>query len=213
MKILTILGFALAVILVNGGRFDECKYFFEEISRHPFFSQKPGISREDKPLQNLRENLFSFYHRLWDQKCKNEINILVNTNKEAAQILYKTNNALSLHIREGRMYWWMFDDLRVSFTGFWVRYVDGFRKAVIAAYKNSNNQNCRKQLEELAQVFPEPKEMKQAFDIGWRTFDTFDYCESNRGRLLLIEKLMKSCLLYTSPSPRDRQKSRMPSSA
>ena len=38
--------------------------------------------------------------------------------------------------------------------------------------------------------------------------------------LILLEKLQpvilqlkKSCLLYTSPSPRDRQKSRMPSSA
>ena len=29
----------------------------------------------------------------------------------------------------------------------------------------------------------------------------------------LIKYLMKHCLLYTSPSPRDRQKSRMPSSA
>ena len=27
------------------------------------------------------------------------------------------------------------------------------------------------------------------------------------------EKLASACLLYTSPSPRDRQKSRMPSSA
>ena len=27
------------------------------------------------------------------------------------------------------------------------------------------------------------------------------------------EKMNRSCLLYTSPSPRDRQKSRMPSSA
>ena len=27
------------------------------------------------------------------------------------------------------------------------------------------------------------------------------------------ERMMASCLLYTSPSPRDRQKSRMPSSA
>ena len=27
------------------------------------------------------------------------------------------------------------------------------------------------------------------------------------------KKLLKDCLLYTSPSPRDRQKSRMPSSA
>ena len=29
----------------------------------------------------------------------------------------------------------------------------------------------------------------------------------------LKKDLIKSCLLYTSPSPRDRQKSRMPSSA
>ena len=30
---------------------------------------------------------------------------------------------------------------------------------------------------------------------------------------VLDEKVWSSCLLYTSPSPRDRQKSRMPSSA
>ena len=30
---------------------------------------------------------------------------------------------------------------------------------------------------------------------------------------VLIEALTYICLLYTSPSPRDRQKSRMPSSA
>ena len=28
-----------------------------------------------------------------------------------------------------------------------------------------------------------------------------------------VKKLFRHCLLYTSPSPRDRQKSRMPSSA
>ena len=32
-------------------------------------------------------------------------------------------------------------------------------------------------------------------------------------RLILAEEDNKNCLLYTSPSPRDRQKSRMPSSA
>ena len=31
--------------------------------------------------------------------------------------------------------------------------------------------------------------------------------------ILIFIKFIKSCLLYTSPSPRDRQKSRMPSSA
>ena len=38
-----------------------------------------------------------------------------------------------------------------------------------------------------------------------------DYDEG-RGESLIIDKTV-ACLLYTSPSPRDRQKSRMPSSA
>ena len=33
------------------------------------------------------------------------------------------------------------------------------------------------------------------------------------GKDLTLEDGQKACLLYTSPSPRDRQKSRMPSSA
>ena len=42
------------------------------------------------------------------------------------------------------------------------------------------------------------------------------YCFENSIRELIKERLESSfndCLLYTSPSPRDRQKSRMPSSA
>ena len=31
--------------------------------------------------------------------------------------------------------------------------------------------------------------------------------------LIIMQQWIESCLLYTSPSPRDRQKSRMPSSA
>ena len=31
--------------------------------------------------------------------------------------------------------------------------------------------------------------------------------------ILLLKEQLRVCLLYTSPSPRDRQKSRMPSSA
>ena len=33
------------------------------------------------------------------------------------------------------------------------------------------------------------------------------------GKAKNLRKRLSSCLLYTSPSPRDRQKSRMPSSA
>ena len=34
-----------------------------------------------------------------------------------------------------------------------------------------------------------------------------------REGIVVSDKMDKTCLLYTSPSPRDRQKSRMPSSA
>ena len=37
--------------------------------------------------------------------------------------------------------------------------------------------------------------------------------KANSGSRLTSEKVFGVCLLYTSPSPRDRQKSRMPSSA
>ena len=48
-------------------------------------------------------------------------------------------------------------------------------------------------------------ELKRAFEIGFLLFLPF----------LIIDLVVASvlCLLYTSPSPRDRQKSRMPSSA
>ena len=41
--------------------------------------------------------------------------------------------------------------------------------------------------------------------------ELFPYWSSNKIQKLL--KKLEGCLLYTSPSPRDRQKSRMPSSA
>ena len=37
--------------------------------------------------------------------------------------------------------------------------------------------------------------------------------EGRDGHVLATEGILGTCLLYTSPSPRDRQKSRMPSSA
>ena len=43
--------------------------------------------------------------------------------------------------------------------------------------------------------------------------ETFSSLERNRERISIISKERISCLLYTSPSPRDRTRSRMPSSA
>ena len=41
----------------------------------------------------------------------------------------------------------------------------------------------------------------------------FDGTEIHEAVITLLALAKKGCLLYTSPSPRDRQKSRMPSSA
>ena len=38
-------------------------------------------------------------------------------------------------------------------------------------------------------------------------------CDGERSVQDIIDVVLEACLLYTSPSPRDRQKSRMPSSA
>ena len=42
-----------------------------------------------------------------------------------------------------------------------------------------------------------------------RGYSLYDYENTNEG----YETALKTCLLYTSPSPRDRTRSRMPSSA
>ena len=52
-------------------------------------------------------------------------------------------------------------------------------------------------LDFLLPVFPPEREAQKTF----------------RAAILKTKAMLKSCLLYTSPSPRDRQKSRMPSSA
>ena len=47
--------------------------------------------------------------------------------------------------------------------------------------------------------------------LDYKTFNDLLVDEANQ--LLKTDDYPKACLLYTSPSPRDRQKSRMPSSA
>ena len=56
-------------------------------------------------------------------------------------------------------------------------------------------------------------------ELNPKLWDNFELDEEVREKLLQIAQdfynstELEACLLYTSPSPRDRQKSRMPSSA
>ena len=74
-------------------------------------------------------------------------------------------------------------------------------------------------------------DINRIIEMAWEDRTTFDAIESQYGlKEQKVKELMRehlksssyklwrkrvygSCLLYTSPSPRDRQKSRMPSSA
>ena len=54
--------------------------------------------------------------------------------------------------------------------------------------------------------------LKSSFENGVNFFDTADVYGMGRSEKFVGE-FIKSCLLYTSPSPRDQRGSRMPSSA
>ena len=51
--------------------------------------------------------------------------------------------------------------------------------------------------------------LKEAYELSQSTNNMPEVC----GRICPQDRLCEGCLLYTSPSPRDREKSRMPSSA
>ena len=51
------------------------------------------------------------------------------------------------------------------------------------------------------------------FDMGGTLEDIFVDEASEKEAMRRLREMLSSCLLYTSPSPRDRSVSRMPSSA
>ena len=64
---------------------------------------------------------------------------------------------------------------------------------------------------------PENAELLALIDEHFREFKEGSIVNGTildiRPQVVVVDIGYKSCLLYTSPSPRDRQKSRMPSSA
>ena len=65
----------------------------------------------------------------------------------------------------------------------------------------------RKILSELSNTILVPNDQD-----GIKVFNTIESLLEVKNEVSTLE-ILKACLLYTSPSPRDRQKSRMPSSA
>ena len=58
-----------------------------------------------------------------------------------------------------------------------------------------------------------PGDQSQTIAENRRARHRFEILEQLECGVMLVGSEVKSCLLYTSPSPRDRTRSRMPSSA
>ena len=69
----------------------------------------------------------------------------------------------------------------------------------------NEDEKLEAELWEMASKADGEEKVDALIQLSYRSFNRGDHAES----LALCE----TCLLYTSPSPRDRQKSRMPSSA
>ena len=52
-----------------------------------------------------------------------------------------------------------------------------------------------------------------SLSVNYHTISSWNYSSNYRHQGFMFEKTTNGCLLYTSPSPRDRTRSRMPSSA
>ena len=55
--------------------------------------------------------------------------------------------------------------------------------------------------------------MRSCKEMGIRTVAVYSETDRTARHVMYADEAALICLLYTSPSPRDRQKSRMPSSA
>ena len=98
----------------------------------------------------------------------------------------------------------------------WVPKGDNVRVRICTDYRELN-----KLVKRPVHPFPSTREILQAIPVTAKYFDAvhgyfqlaLDEESSKLTTFLFPQGKFRYCLLYTSPSPRDRQKSRMPSSA
>eukprot|EP01017_Pseudomicrothorax_dubius_P032932 TRINITY_DN435_c0_g3_i1.p1 TRINITY_DN435_c0_g3~~TRINITY_DN435_c0_g3_i1.p1 ORF type:complete len:187 (+),score=45.46 TRINITY_DN435_c0_g3_i1:148-708(+) len=176
MKVGLILGFALIIVLVNGGRFDGCKFYFEEVSRHPIFNKKDASA---KFIKENTDSLIAMYNTLW-KKCDGEFKNLQGVTPNAAGSIYDANTGLDRGMRQMKKEFTDKDNPQKIFTAIWLNFVHHIRGAVHFGFKYANNPECRRQAEALRNLYYPPTTLAQAFEIGWRTFDAFDVCDRHK---------------------------------
>ena len=69
-----------------------------------------------------------------------------------------------------------------------------------------------KVVEDASPMSPSPTDLYAALDLGTNSCRML-IAQSKGSQFHVVDSFSRTCLLYTSPSPRDRIRSRMPSSA
>ena len=107
-------------------------------------------------------------------------------------------------------------------AGYVIKSLESFREDLGAAIATRMRTRSRRYIWQTASftVHDFPREALLSLPEGLKAQDFPNLLQYNADSMAQVEELAasilrctKSCLLYTSPSPRDRQKSRMPSSA
>ena len=68
-------------------------------------------------------------------------------------------------------------------------------------------------LQDYVDLEQDPVKLAEALTISGMEVESIEHLGDNWGEFCRVGEVKKVCLLYTSPSPRDRLLSRMPSSA
>ena len=84
---------------------------------------------------------------------------------------------------------------------------------VVADNKRKYVSSLKKHIAEAKDIILATDDDREGEAIAWHICRLFNLSVEKTKRIIFHEITESACLLYTSPSPRDRQKSRMPSSA
>ena len=150
-------------------------------------------------MKNIKAIIFDAYGTLFDvnsaaEKCKSKIGD-------------KWENFANYWRKTQLEYTWL-RSLMDRHKDFWQITEDSLDKSMKTFKIDIEMKNELLNLYKVLSPYPEVKETLEKLKEK-----KYKLAILSNGTPDLLNELVKSCLLYTSPSPRDRQKTRMPSSA
>eukprot|EP01017_Pseudomicrothorax_dubius_P005400 TRINITY_DN11353_c0_g1_i2.p1 TRINITY_DN11353_c0_g1~~TRINITY_DN11353_c0_g1_i2.p1 ORF type:complete len:180 (+),score=23.98 TRINITY_DN11353_c0_g1_i2:60-599(+) len=168
----------LAFVLVAGqgrNRFRECRNHFLDMIK------KNQVSAEITSKENLTafvKTLVQQFNQIWNEKCKEEIVILVERNGDSSAELYYGNQELFTNIqvlKQQSIYANNLLTISVRYQNILVEYLERFKSSLIAAFRNAKDDICQRYIKQLEGFRYTESETNQLIGINL-VFNAFEYC-------------------------------------